>query len=102
MPLGRAFAAIVASETAYLLLRSIATLVKLRTDYELWPVVIISAVLWPLTFGWAAYVLWRPRTPESSREALLRTGAVALVGFINLILVLALLDRPDMVLRSPF
>ena len=75
---------------------------RLQTDYTLWPVAVISSVLWPLLFGWATYVLWRPKFAESRREALLRMAAVWLVGLINLLLVLVLLDQPERVLRSPF
>ena len=103
VPLGRLFAAVVAVETVYLLLRSIASLARLSTDSPvwLWLVVIVSAVLWPLTFGWAAYVLWRPKIAESRREALFRTFAVWVIAIVNLLLILALIDRPEMVLRRP-
>ena len=103
VPLGRGFAAIVAFETACLLLGSVASLTRLSTNSPewLWLVVVVSAVLWPLTFGWAAFVLWRPKLPESGREALLRLIPVWLVAFVNLMLVLALIDRPEWVLRWP-
>ena len=102
VPLGGVFGTVVALETAYVLLRSIASFVRLQTDYALRPVTVLSAVLFPLVFGWAAYVLWRPKFATSRREALLRSSAVWLVGFVNLLLVVALLDRPDMVIRSLF
>ena len=101
VPLGRVFAAVVALETLYFVLRSIAWFADFHPDYTLWPVGLIAAVLWPLTFGWAAFVLWRPKLPESGREALLRLIPVWLVAFVNLMLVLALIDRPEWVLRWP-
>jgi hypothetical protein len=100
--LGRLFAAIAGLEFLWLLIRSLVTLVRLHTDYAAWPLTVFFAVLFPLTFGWAGYVLWRPKLPETRREAVLRSGSVWLVGLCNLILVLGLLDRPDLVLRSPF
>ena len=101
VPFGRVFAAIVGLETVWLLIRSFAVVVRLHTDYVLWPVTAIIAVVLPLTFGWVAYVLCRPKLPESRREALLRSIPVWLVAFVNLMLALALLDRPEWVLRWP-
>ena len=105
MPLGRVFAAIVALQTVYLLLGSVSSLSRLSAYSDspawIWLLVVGSAVLWPLTFGWVAFVLWRPKLAESRREALLRSLTVWLVALVNLLLVLALIDRPEMVLRWP-
>jgi hypothetical protein len=102
VPSGRVFAGIVGLEFAYLLAQSLAFLVQLEPNYRLWPVGVASAILWPLTFGWASYVLWHPKLAESRTEALLRSVPVWFVVILNVLLVAALLDRPEMVLRSPF
>jgi hypothetical protein len=103
VPFGRAFGALVTVEAVYVVLYSAGVLFRLRTDYVLWPVTVLFAVIWPPVFVGAAYVLLFPRLAESLREAFLRSMVVWIVIVVNVFFVIGLLTRPtETIIRSPF
>ena len=99
--LHRFFGAIVAFEAVYYVIKSIAHMVRLNTDYSGWPLGLFFVFLWPTVLIGATYVLWHPKLPESRREAVLRSALVWGAVVINLLHLLAFLYAPGSVIRWP-
>ncbi len=102
VPFGWVLAAIVSLEAAWLFVNSVVVFARLHTDYRLWPVTVASGLIWPALFIWVAYVLWRPKFPQSSGEAIRRSWPVWLVIVFNALFVIAVLSHPGWVLRWPW
>jgi hypothetical protein len=93
----RVFAVVVGVEAAYLAVMGALRVLDLDTGFRGWVLVPVFAVVWPLVFASAAYVLWREKLAASLVEAWARAGVVTVVVVANLLLVWAAVTRPEVV-----
>src|SRR5690606_12203602 len=107
-PLGTAFGVLVAVEAAYYSLQSLDYLISVVASavgngarYGWSPVGRVFAILGPVIFWGAAYVLIKPKIAETTLGAMGRPLLVWFAILWNLMLVWMLISRPESVIRWP-
>jgi hypothetical protein len=93
----RVFAVVVGLEAAYLMVRGVLRVLDVDTGFRGWFLGPVFAVVWTVVFASAAFVLWRSVLSESAVVMWARAGVVTLVLVANLVLVVGLATRPEVV-----